>query len=96
MTKIDPSNQRLDAIFRIVLLLVYTVTIWPIVLAIGLIGGLVFMITDVIVQLWKGNSGIQTYGNSAVTGWAERLFFWPIEQLKYIIGTDTSGFPVLP
>jgi len=94
MTEIDPSNGRLDAIFRIVLAIVFTVTIWPFVVAVGLIGGLVFAVVDLVLQLIYGGRGAT--GGGIVTGWGQRLFWWPIDQLTYIIGVSDKGFPVLP
>lgn len=94
--EVNPSRPRIDALFRVVLLLVWTWTIWPFILAIGLIAGVLWMLTDVILQLVQGNSGISNNRKSRTTDWLERIFFWPFEQLKYIIGTDDTGFPVLP
>jgi hypothetical protein len=78
------------------LLLLYTWTVYPFVAFIGIVGGLLFMLTDVLLQLWKGDSGIGGSQTSSVTDWEMRLFMWPIHQIGYIIGTDKDGFQVTP
>jgi hypothetical protein len=93
--EVDPSSQRVDAAFRILLAALYSWTIYPFVWLIGAIGGFVYMGIDVLIQLWKGNSGVSAYGGNATTAWGKRLFNWPIDQGKYIVGTRDS-FPVLP
>lgn len=94
LLEVDPDSPRLDAVFR-VLLLIYLFTIFPIVLLIGLIAGIIFMVIDVLLQLIRGDEGYNRFDNT-LTNWLQSIFFWPLEQLKYIIGTDTTGFPILP
>lgn len=91
-----PSNNRIDAVFRLVLLLVWTWTVWPIISAIGLIGGLFLFIVDFISQLFSGGQGLSTSGTGGgmFGRWAYRLFLWPLGQLSYIV---LGGMlPVLP
>ena len=90
-----PQNERADALFRVALLLVWTWTIWPIVLTTGLVGGIVFMMIDVILQLIRGDTGYNA-SNSMLAMWTKRLFRYPFDQLWYIIGIKIDRFPVLP
>ncbi len=50
----DTGDGRIDAIVRL-LLLIYVFTIYPFVIAIGLIAGLFWMVIDVLGQLWHGD-----------------------------------------
>lgn len=86
------GSQRSTALYQL-LGLVYAVTIYPFVLAIGLIGGLVGMVVDVVMGLLF-NRGLDR-GDSTITDWAMRLFMWPIDQLKWIV-TGSGSFPFLP
>lgn len=92
MTEYAPAGNRTDALFRILLLAIWTWTIWPIVLTIGLIGGVVFFVLDVILQLIRGDPGLM---GGTISTWSQRLFAWPLGQLEYIIGTEPQ-FPILP
>lgn len=97
MWELDPANPRLDALFRLLLLVVWVPFIWPFVTIIGLIGGVVFFLGDFIKQLIWGSDGWTAGGGGGwLETWSARLFHWPRAQLEYIIGTDPTGFPVLP
>lgn len=90
-----PASNRLDAIFRLLLALLYTWTIWQIVSAIGIIAGLLFFLVDFFIQLITGGGGYSSTGGSGTFSmWAYRLFLWPLGQFTYIILGGT--FPVLP
>lgn len=86
------GGQRSTAVWQL-LGLVYLVTLYPIVLGIGLVGGLISMLAHVIYGLLF-NSTVSR-GDSALTDWSMRLFLWPIDQLKWIIGGN-GAFPFLP
>lgn len=87
-----PGSNRLDALLRIVLAILYTTTLWPIVALIGGIGGLVFAVLDWILQLLRGDDGLSESGTLGM--WGMRLFLWPIGQATYII--LGGEFPILP
>lgn len=71
--------------------LVYLFTIYPIVLTIGLVGGLVYMISDVLAKIILDKPA----GGEPISDWGMRLFQWPIEQLQWI-ATGDGEFPFLP
>lgn len=71
--------------------LVYLFTLYPIVATIGFIGGLVFMVVDVLSKLILGDP----LSDGFIREWGMRLFMWPIDQLKWIITGDES-FPFFP
>lgn len=74
--------------------LVYLVTIWPVVLAIGVIGGLVWMIIDVLKKVIL-NSGAANQTAAGIPAFGARLFEWPIKQFKWVFKGD-GKFPFLP
>jgi len=85
--------NRSKAIYQL-LGLVYLVTIFPFVLAIGVIGGLVWMVTDVLKGvLFNSRAANQTA--AGVPAFGARLFEWPIMQFKWIFKGD-GEFPILP
>lgn len=95
MWTITIMSARLEAVFRVLLLLLWSWTIWPIVLTIGVIAGGFFFLVDILIQLVFGDEGYTGSGVTTLSAWASRLFFWPFEQLFYIVGTR-DRFPVLP
>lgn len=91
----DTGDGRIDALVRL-LLLIYVFTIYPIVVAIGLIAGLLWMIIDVLAQLWHGDERYTLFNRDGILlGGLLALFRWWMVQLEYIVGLRTH-FPVLP
>jgi len=72
--------------------LVYLVTIYPVVLTIGAVGGLVFMVIDVLKKLIQNEPAM---GGNVVTGWGMRLWMWPVDQVVWIVNGE-GDFPILP
>lgn len=90
----SPRSGRVDVLFRLILV-VYAVTIWPFVLGIGAVAGVLYLIADLLAQLWHGDSGANQR-EGMLLGWLRSIFHWPFAQLFYIIGSRTEEFPILP
>lgn len=88
------GRERSRAVYRL-LGLVYLFTLFPIVLTIGLVGGIVFMIGDVVVGLIS-NDGLSATSGMGLAGFAARLYRWPLDQLGYILVGNPSTFRFLP
>lgn len=84
------GNNRSEAVWQLVGL-VYLLTVYPVVLTIGLIGGLIYMLGDVLAKLVMDKPA----GSSSLKSWSMRLFQWPINQLQWI-ATGDGEFPFLP
>lgn len=89
-----PSNyigsNRSTALMQLVGI-IYLLTIFPIVLTIGIVGGAVYMLLDVIMKLLVDKPG----GSGSISSFGMRLFMWPLDQLKWI-ATGDGKFPFLP
>lgn len=88
------GRERSRAGYRL-LGLVYLVTLYPFVLAIGLLGGLIFMIGDLVVGLFK-NEGLSASSGRGFAGIAARLYRWPLDQLGYVLVGEPETFRFLP
>lgn len=87
------GQQRSTGIYQLIGL-VFLVTIYPFVALIGLIGGLVYMVVDVLLKLIF-DSGASSNTAAGVPSFGQRLFMWPIDQIKWI-ATGDGSFPWLP
>ncbi|EMA45240.1 hypothetical protein [Halobiforma nitratireducens] len=88
------GDARGQALFRL-LAVVYAVTLWPFVLAIGLLAGGLYMVLDVLSRLIWG-SGVDASQLRGVAGWLTRIMRWPIDQLRYILLGEPDRFPATP
>lgn len=84
------GTRRSESIYRLIGV-VYLVTLWPLVALVGLLGGLVALLLDVIMGLLfdKGASG-------RLTEVGELLFNWPLDQLTWVVINEPSDFRWLP
>lgn len=89
-----PSNyigsNRSTALMQLVGL-VYLFTIFPIVLTVGLVFGLIYMLGDVLAKIVMDKPS----GSSSIKSWSWRLFRWPLDQVLWI-ATGDGSFPFLP
>ncbi|MEF8856879.1 MAG: hypothetical protein V5A16_05595 [Haloplanus sp.] len=71
--------------------LVYLFTIFPIVLTVGIVGGAVMMVIDVISRIFLDRDA---RGN-LLSRTGSRLYSWPFAQLDWIVYGD-GDFQFLP
>jgi len=87
------GTERSTGVYQLIGL-VYLFTIYPFVALIGVIGGAVYMIVDVLLKLIF-DSGASSNTAAGVPSFGQRLFMWPLDQVIWIITGDGS-FPWLP
>lgn len=84
------GSERSSAIYRLVGV-VYLVTIHPFVLIIGVVGGIVALVLDLVWGLLFDDGA-----DGTLSDWGERLFYWPLNQLTWVIVGDPDSFQWLP
>lgn len=88
------GTQRSRSIYQLIGLL-YLFTIWPFVLAVGVIGGAVFYLSNVVIGvIW--NRDVSSGSVFGLAGIGARLWDWPFDQLGYIVREQPATFRFLP
>lgn len=84
------GRKRSQSLYRLIGL-VYIVTIWPIVATVGMAGGLVALLLDVLMGLLFDSDA-----DGMLSRLGERLLYWPLNQLTWVFVHDPDSFQWLP
>lgn len=89
------DSPRGDAIFRLAFLLLVSWWLLPFLFTITVILAIVWMVIDVVLQLFTGGAGWREGSGGGAKMWLERIALWPLKMSKWMI-FGHRDFPWLP
>lgn len=84
------GERRSESIYRLIGV-VYLVTLWPFVSIVGMLGGLVVILLDVIMGLLFNRTA-----GGRLRDVGKLLFNWPLDQLTWVVVNKPRDFRWLP
>lgn len=92
---VNTESHRVEAVSRIVGLVVFVLVSWLIV-PLAIVAGLAWMLVDVSIQLVVGREGWRRHPvMGGVADLLARLAWWPVDMLQFIVFGD-GDFPIIP